>query len=282
MCGELDDILAEHRPAHRPAPRHCIDRAPAHRPARRAHGAARACCGCAAMDLSLIRRGRSRRWTSRRSSWPTSAVGGDLGCCGGNTAPPACSSAPASWVALGILLWITGVVMADDYHAALAAVQRSECLQHLSLFRGDGAIIDTVNLTIAAPLVLGLFWGAPLIAREIETGTHTLVWTQGVSRRRWLAGKLSTAAARRRRLERRHCRIGDLVVGDVQLARRRPVRAGSFRHPGHRARRVFAVRGQSRHRGWCADPPQRAGVRGNRGRLRPSCACSSRTTCVRT
>jgi hypothetical protein len=35
------------------------------------------------------------------------------------------------------------------------------------------------------PLLAGLFWGAPLVAREVEHSTHRLVWTQGVSRRRW-------------------------------------------------------------------------------------------------
>ena len=35
------------------------------------------------------------------------------------------------------------------------------------------------------PLFAGLFWGAPLVAREVEHGTHRLVWTQGVSRLRW-------------------------------------------------------------------------------------------------
>jgi hypothetical protein len=40
------------------------------------------------------------------------------------------------------------------------------------------------------PLVAGLFWGAPLLARELERGTHRLAWTQSVSRPRWLATKL--------------------------------------------------------------------------------------------
>ena len=40
------------------------------------------------------------------------------------------------------------------------------------------------------PLVVGVFWGAPLLARELERGTHRLAWTQSVSRRRWLAAKL--------------------------------------------------------------------------------------------
>lgn len=40
-----------------------------------------------------------------------------------------------------------------------------------------------------------LIWGAPLIAREFETGTYKLAWTQSLSRGRWLAVTLATAAA---------------------------------------------------------------------------------------
>ena len=52
----------------------------------------------------------------------------------------------------------------------------------------------------ALPLLAGMFWGAPLIAREIETGTYRLVWTQSISRLRWISTKLAlvlgvTAAA---------------------------------------------------------------------------------------
>jgi ABC-2 type transport system ATP-binding protein len=39
------------------------------------------------------------------------------------------------------------------------------------------------------PMLVGTFWGAPLVAREIEHGTHRLVWTQGTSRLRWAATK---------------------------------------------------------------------------------------------
>jgi hypothetical protein len=42
----------------------------------------------------------------------------------------------------------------------------------------------------AAPLLAGLFWGAPVLAREIERGTHFLAWTQTVPRHRWLLVKL--------------------------------------------------------------------------------------------
>jgi hypothetical protein len=38
---------------------------------------------------------------------------------------------------------------------------------------------------------MGTFWGAPLVAREFETGTRHLVWNQSITRRRWLAAKLA-------------------------------------------------------------------------------------------
>jgi hypothetical protein len=44
---------------------------------------------------------------------------------------------------------------------------------------------------IVAPVVIGIFWGAPLIASEFEAGTHYLAWNQSITRTRWLAVKLS-------------------------------------------------------------------------------------------
>lgn len=41
-----------------------------------------------------------------------------------------------------------------------------------------------------APVLIGIFWGAPLLARELERGTHRLAWTQSVTRQRWLVSKL--------------------------------------------------------------------------------------------
>jgi len=45
-------------------------------------------------------------------------------------------------------------------------------------------------LATVTPALVGLFLGAPLIARELETGTFRLAWTQSVTRQRWLAVKL--------------------------------------------------------------------------------------------
>jgi ABC-type transport system involved in multi-copper enzyme maturation permease subunit len=44
---------------------------------------------------------------------------------------------------------------------------------------------------VVLPALVGVFWGAPLIAREFENGTHRLAWTQSVTRTRWLAAKLA-------------------------------------------------------------------------------------------
>ncbi len=61
-------------------------------------------------------------------------------------------------------------------------------------FLGDRVYRMTSYVALAVvhlvPAVVGVFWGAPLVARELEAGTPRLVWTQGVSRNRWLATKL--------------------------------------------------------------------------------------------
>jgi hypothetical protein len=50
-------------------------------------------------------------------------------------------------------------------------------------------------LILIAPAITGVFWGAPLIAREFENGTSRLTWNQSVTRNRWLAVKLALTGA---------------------------------------------------------------------------------------
>lgn len=61
--------------------------------------------------------------------------------------------------------------------------------QFLSAYRNPLLFLAT-GFTLVL-VVIGAFWGAPLIARELETGTHRLVWNQSVTRRRWLIGKVA-------------------------------------------------------------------------------------------
>ena len=49
----------------------------------------------------------------------------------------------------------------------------------------------SVLVILAAPVIIGIFWGAPLIARELETGTFRLAWNQSITRTRWLTVKLT-------------------------------------------------------------------------------------------
>jgi hypothetical protein len=67
------------------------------------------------------------------------------------------------------------------------------------LFNGNGDATGLIiELTLIVPALLGLFWGAPLVAHELETGSLQWTWVQSVTRTRWFtvkAGCLLLAAA---------------------------------------------------------------------------------------
>jgi ABC-2 family transporter protein len=46
-------------------------------------------------------------------------------------------------------------------------------------------------LAVVVPGLLGVFWGAPLVAGELESGSFRLAWTQDISRVRWLVARLA-------------------------------------------------------------------------------------------
>jgi hypothetical protein len=75
-----------------------------------------------------------------------------------------------------------------DCHANCATIASSflSGLNRLDLTLYFGSIA----LMYLAPALMGLFWGAPLIAREFEAGTHQIAWTQSVTRTRWTLVKL--------------------------------------------------------------------------------------------
>ncbi|WP_250035262.1 ABC transporter permease subunit [Paractinoplanes maris] len=58
-----------------------------------------------------------------------------------------------------------------------------------------GAYLVGSAVLLLLPALIGVFWGAPLVARELESGTHRLVWNQTVSRGRWLTVKLAGIGA---------------------------------------------------------------------------------------
>lgn len=47
----------------------------------------------------------------------------------------------------------------------------------------------TLVAVVVLPGVLGVFLAVPVVTREVEAGTHSLVWNQTITRRQWLANK---------------------------------------------------------------------------------------------
>jgi membrane protein implicated in regulation of membrane protease activity len=80
----------------------------------------------------------------------------------------------AALAAIGVVLVITGPEL----------VGKSDFSNQEFLY-GGGALV-----LYALPGIIGVFWGVPLVTRELETGTHNLVWNQTVTRKRWLTTKV--------------------------------------------------------------------------------------------
>jgi hypothetical protein len=93
--------------------------------------------------------------------------------------------------AFAVLIVVTGLRVASQWHSALAVCTASHSCGNLSgtLFLGSHAVGFLVIMTLGVPAVLGILVGAPLLAHEFETGTTQYAWTQSVTRHRWLAVK---------------------------------------------------------------------------------------------
>jgi ABC-type transport system involved in multi-copper enzyme maturation permease subunit len=109
-------------------------------------------------------------------------------------------TAAAVMAAFAVLLAATGPHLASLYAASgIRGCQPADCEHLASNFLQQLYAAGTywvlyllgVMLILLTPAVIGLFWGAPLIARELETGTSALAWNQSITRTRWLAIKLT-------------------------------------------------------------------------------------------
>jgi hypothetical protein len=92
--------------------------------------------------------------------------------------------AAAAVLAFAVPVLITGRRLSD---ALIACRSGNSCG---GLFDGYQAMTTLVNITVAVPLLIAVFWGATVICREVEAGTTALVWAQSITRRRWLWSKL--------------------------------------------------------------------------------------------
>jgi len=99
--------------------------------------------------------------------------------------------------ALAVYLLITGTQLRHAYTSDLAGCSsQNDCFGVLNGLQSQyNGPLDLIELLVmAAPALIGIFWGAPLIATELERGTHYMAWNQSVTRTRWLAVKLAGIA----------------------------------------------------------------------------------------
>jgi ABC-type transport system involved in multi-copper enzyme maturation permease subunit len=102
------------------------------------------------------------------------------------------AAAGAAVVALiAIFLLLTGPGLSNTYADGLAQCG-GDCRQFADAFLDEhqATMLEVTAIILVLPAILGLFWGAPLVSRELDAGTHRLAWTQSVTRSRWLAVKL--------------------------------------------------------------------------------------------
>ncbi len=115
----------------------------------------------------------------------------------------------AAAAAGALAVWM--LVVAHNDQSAFEALARLRCQAYSSL-SGSGPFAITCmrlsngktsaedqaviisRLLVALPLLLGLLTGPALVAGELEHKTNRLIWTQSVSRTRWLVSKWLLAA----------------------------------------------------------------------------------------
>ena len=96
--------------------------------------------------------------------------------------------------ALAVYLWLAGLQLHHAYAAAAACHPASSlaCANMIIDFNATYAPAATAiaSLLHVVPALIGAFVGAPVLARELETGTFRYAWTLGFGRWRWTLAKL--------------------------------------------------------------------------------------------
>jgi ABC-2 family transporter protein len=96
--------------------------------------------------------------------------------------------------AWAVYLWRDGLQIHRAYVIAAAcrpasSIACGEIMTNFNYVYGDNALHNAVFLQVV-PALIGAFVGAPVLARELETGTFRYAWTQGFGRWRWTLAKL--------------------------------------------------------------------------------------------
>jgi len=91
--------------------------------------------------------------------------------------------------AFAVYLWLSGLQIHHAYATVCHPASSLACDINFTGRYGPTAIVVSVFLQ-AVPALTGAFAGAPVLAREMGTGTFRFAWTQGFGRWRWTLAKL--------------------------------------------------------------------------------------------
>jgi len=99
--------------------------------------------------------------------------------------------------AVAVYVWIAGRQLHHAYAAATACHPAGSpiCSVLASGFQSMDVQLANGFVWQPLPALIGAFVGAPVLARELETGTFRYAWTQGFGRWRWALAKLVLLAA---------------------------------------------------------------------------------------
>ena len=98
---------------------------------------------------------------------------------------------------ISVFFLFNGLAMHHDYNAiglgSCGDINGQPCQPLLDLFSAkyNGWAQFLPRFLEFIPCVIGMFIGAPLVARELESGTFRFLWTQGRNRGRWIITKLA-------------------------------------------------------------------------------------------
>ncbi|HEX6467631.1 MAG TPA: hypothetical protein VF069_00945 [Streptosporangiaceae bacterium] len=101
---------------------------------------------------------------------------------------------------LALALFVHGLGMHADFvrlgldRCGSPAGGRCQALEPFFDDQYGGALLYWPRLLLFLPMLIGMFAGAPLVARELESGTFRFAWTQGCGRLRWILVKLAAIA----------------------------------------------------------------------------------------
>lgn len=98
----------------------------------------------------------------------------------------------AALTVVAVVLLVTGMQLVHVYDSTVVPCKAyGDCKSIIAKFAlSDGLLQDLGTVLVVVPGIVGVFWGAPLVAREMEAGTFRLAWTQSFSRTRWLLAKV--------------------------------------------------------------------------------------------